>query len=168
MPRRSPLFLLAALLALAGCSRPALPDTIVRAASAEELASFRADLGRSFPADELQTFDTALQELRLDALNRDVSPASAREADVCAVVHGQTLHVVRLLGWQARQQRLRAEIAYLDGLLAQDLERQKLTPTQNISDRIASAREVLARLHRDLDATQAQLAAWQAPAPKGG
>lgn len=166
MPRW-PLPLLAALVALAGCSRPALPDTIVRAASAEELASFRADLGRNFPAEELQSFDTALQELRLDALNRDVTPASAREADVCAVVHGQTLHAARILGWQARRQRLLAEIADLDQILAHDLERQKKTPTQNIADRIASAREVLARLHQDLTATNAQLAAWQTPAPKG-
>lgn len=149
---------------LAGCSRPALPETVVRAGSADELAAFRAELGRRFAAAELAAFDTALQELRLEALNKDVSPASARDAYMRELVHGRTVAAAQVRGWQARRARLLGEIAYLEGLRQHDLARREKTPTDSITARIESAGEVLERLRRDLNATEAQLAAWGAAA----
>lgn len=143
----------------AGCGqKPPLPDTVVQAGSDQELKRFREDLGARFAADELATFDTALQEIRLEALNNDVSPASAREIYLREAVDRRTVREVTRRGWEARRARFQAETAYLDGLLQQDLARQQKTPTDNIAARIASAREVLARLERDLQATEAQLA----------
>ena len=53
-------------LGLGGCAKPAdLPDTVVRAASTEELAAFRVDLGARFTPEQLEPFDTALVELKL-------------------------------------------------------------------------------------------------------
>lgn len=144
---------------LGGCSqRPALPEVVVRAGSDQELTQFRDELGRRFAAAELTTFDTALREIRLEALNKDVSPASAREAYLRDAISGKTVREVTHRGWEARRARFQAEIRYLTGLLEQDLARQQQTPTDNIAARIASAREVLARLERDLNETEAQLA----------
>lgn len=153
------LSLLSVLSLLAGCGpAPALPDAVVRAGSDQELKQFRDDLGLRFPAGELAAFDTALQEIRLEALNKDVSPASAREAYLREAVQGRTVRDVTRRGWEARRARFAAEMDYLRGLLAQDLVRQEKTPTANIAARIASVREVLARLDRDLKDTEEQLA----------
>lgn len=159
-PLLSWLPLLAAFALLGGCGRPpALPDTVVRAGSDQELKQFRDELGTQFPAAELSAFDTALQEIRLEALNKDVSPASAREAYLREAVNGRSVREVTRRGWEARRARFQAEAKYLTGLLEQDLARQQKTPTDNVAARIASAREVLARLNRDLASTEAQLAA---------
>lgn len=154
---------LAVLLALAGCAKPELPEVIVRAGSPEELTAFRAEPGAQWPATELATFDTALQELRLEALNREIAPASAREEYLRSEVNGLTVKAVRLRGWQARRVRLQAEIALL-AQMETDLLHQQETKGANDSNsaRLASAREVLVRLRRDLSATESQLSAWGA------
>jgi hypothetical protein len=152
--------LLAAWALLVACGRtPALPETPIRAGSDRELKQFRDELGTRFPAGELAAFDTALQEIRLEALNRDVSPAAAREDYLRQAINGKTVGEVTRRGWEARRTRFQAEMTYLRGLLEQDLARQQKTPTDNLASRISSAREVLARLERDLQATEAQLAA---------
>ena len=95
----------------------------------------------------------------------EVTPARAREEYVRAIVDGQTVGFVRTRGWEARRARLQAEIKYLTGLLEHDLGRQQKNPTETVAARIASAREVLARLERDLADTEARLAGWASPAP---
>jgi hypothetical protein len=155
---------LALLSLLGGCSRPDLPDMVVRAESDKELAEFRTDLARRFPADRLTTFDTALQELVLDALNRGVAPASARDADMRAVVHGRTVREARILGWEARRQRLLAEVKLLTGMRDEAAKHHEKSPSTSLAARISSAEEVLARLHGDLKEADQHLAAWRTPA----
>ena len=84
--------------ALGGCARPDLPATVVRASSTGELANFRADLGARFARDQLQPFDTALQELKLDAMNRGVATAGARDQAMLDVVSGKTVRQAEVLG----------------------------------------------------------------------
>jgi hypothetical protein len=147
--------------------QPDLPDTIVRAASAEELTSFRADLGAHFAADRLQTFDTALQELKLDAMSRSVATADAREQDMRAVVNGQTVHAAEILGWQARRTRVLSEIALLAGLLERDLQRQQQTAATgtplSVTTHIQNEQDILERLHRNLTDTESHLTTLGAP-----
>lgn len=151
------------LIALAGCAKTELADTSVRAGTLQELTAFRSELGSQWAAAELATFDTALQELRLEALNKDIAPASAREDYMRGEVNGLTVQAVRVRGWQARRVRLQAEIALLSGM-ERDLLRQQESKgtTESNAARLASAREVLARLQRDLAATESQLNAWGA------
>jgi hypothetical protein len=167
MLRRTTLALLLAV--LPACARPpALPDMPVRAASEEELKAFRAGLDARFAPEQLQTFDTALQELRLDAMNRDVATAAAREADLRAVVNGQTVRTVEILGWQARRRRLLGEIALLTPQLEHDLKRRAETAAagtpQIVLNRIQNIQDILARLQRDLADTEQRLAGWNTPA----
>jgi hypothetical protein len=152
---------------LASCTKPALPDLVVRATTSEDLAAFRSDLAARFTAQELELFDTAIQELKLDAMNRNVAPASAREADMLAVANGKSVHVVTLLGWQARKARFLRDHAELTQMLERDLLQQARTAAtgtpESVITRIQSEREVIARLQRDLAETELRLAALSAP-----
>jgi hypothetical protein len=155
---------------LGGCAKPAdLPDLTVRAASPGEFTRFRADLGARFPADRLKDFDTAVQELQLDAMHRDVPTAAARELDMLAVVNGRTVHAVTLLGWQARKARFLREIAELDRMLQHDLELQARTAAtgtpETVLTRIHSEQEVIVKLQRNLAETERRLAELGAAKP---
>lgn len=150
---------------VASCAKPALPDLVVRATTSEDLAAFRADLAVRFTSQELEPFDTALQELRLDAMNRNVAPASAREADMLAVVNGKTVHDAQVLGWRARRERLLREIALFTAMHEHDLKLQKekgTETTQTVLNRIQNEQDILARLQRDLADANAHLTTWGA------
>lgn len=147
----------------AGCARPVdLPDITVSAATKEDFTRFRADLGTRFPAERLKEFDTATQELQLDAMHRDVATAAGRELDMLGVAHGKTVGAVVLLGWQARKARFLREIAELDRMLRHDLEVQARTAATGtppaVIQRIGSEKEVLDQLHRKLAETETRLA----------
>lgn len=152
-------------LILGGCAKRELTEVVVEAESTSRLTAWRADLGRRFAADRLQTFDAALQELRLDAMHRDVQPASAREQDMQAAVHGKSVRAVEILGWQARRARLEREIALMRGLLERDLQRQRQTAAtgtpESVLTHIQNARDILARLEGQLADTDRQLATWR-------
>lgn len=153
---------------LGGCAKAPLPDLVVRAATTKELAAFRADLGVRFTAEQIAPFDTALQELQLDAMNRNVTPAAAREADMRAVVNGKTVHANLILGWTARRQRIVEEIATFTAMRQRDLKQQKESaatgPSQTILNRLQNEQDILARLARDLADTNTHLTIWDAPA----
>ena len=165
----NPRFLLFLLLGtFAGCAKQAdLPDIIVSAASPGEFAQFRAELGVRFTADRLKDFDTATNELQLDAMNRDVATAAGREADMLAVANGKPVHSVVLLGWQAREARFGRELAELTRMLDHDVQQRDkagaATP-ESVVARIASEREVIAKLQRDLAETERRLAGMR-PTP---
>jgi hypothetical protein len=140
------------LLLVAGCARPDLPETVVRAASAEDLAAFRAGLGRDFAAERLADFDTAIQELQLAGMDAGLATAADRAAAMRAQVDGRKVREVEIAGWQARRQRLKAEMATFEQTLAADLrtraERGSATPTV-VTNRIQNVEDILAK-HRGL------------------
>lgn len=149
----------------AGCTKQAdLPDIIVSAASKEEFTSFRADLGMRFTAEQLKDFDTATQELQLDAMNRDVATAAGREADMLRVAHGKTVHTVTLLGWQARKARFLREIAEITRMIDHDEQQAARTADtgtpESVTRRLGSEKEVLAKLRGNLADTDHHLADW--------
>jgi hypothetical protein len=150
-----------------GCAKPDLPATIVRASSTEESSEFRAELGTRFTAEQLKPFDTALQELELDAMNRDVTPAAARKQDMQAAVNGRTVMEAQILGWKARRSRLLREIAEMTGLLEQNVKLQQKTAATgtpgSVTAHIQNALDIIDRLQRDLADANTLLAAWGAP-----
>ncbi|MBI3884612.1 MAG: hypothetical protein HY302_02620 [Opitutae bacterium] len=151
---------------LAGCAKPVLPDLVVRAGTSEDLATFRSDLAARFTAQELEPFDTAIQELKLDAMNRNVAPASAREADTLAAVNGKTVHDTLVLGWRARRERLLREIALFTAMHERDLQLQKENgpdTTQTVLNRIQNEEDILSRLQHDLADANTRLTTWAAP-----
>ncbi len=150
------------LLGLAACARQAdLPDLTVSASSPEDYARFRADLGTRFTPEQLQDLDTAMQELQLDAMNRDINTAAAREADMLRAANGKTVHAVVLLGWQARKARFLRETADLAKMLEHDQQLQQDTAATGtpatVTTRIASEKEVIAKLQRNLADTENRL-----------
>ena len=152
-------------LGLGGCAKPAdLPDTVVRAASTEELAAFRVDLGARFTPEQLEPFDTALVELKLDLMSRGVAAAADRERQAQTDVQGKTVRDAERLGWEARRSRLLGEIAYLSGLLEDDRKTQWRTAATgtpaSVTTHLQNEQDILARLHRDLADTEQQLAVW--------
>lgn len=159
------LMVAALLLSLAGCAKQAdLPDIMVSASTPGDFARFRAELGARFTPEQLQPFDTATQELQLDAMNRDVATAEARELDMLQAANAKTVHAVTVLGWQARKARFLREIAELTRMLDHDVELQQKTAAtgtpESVTTRIASEREVIAKIRRHLDETERHLAEW--------
>jgi hypothetical protein len=157
------------LAAFGGCAKPPdLPDVTVTASTPGDFARFRTELGARFPADRLAEFDTAIKELQLDAMQR-LATAGEREADMLRIAAGKSVHTVTVLGWQARRARFLREIAELDGMLQRDLQQQARTSATGTPDavlrRIASEREVLEQLHRNLAATEGRLASLETRAP---
>jgi hypothetical protein len=155
-------FLLPAILLvlLAGCAKPgALPDITVSATSAADFTRFRADLGTRFPAEQLQDFDTATQELQLDAMARDLATAAGREEDMVRVASGQTVRAVTLRGWQARKARFLREIAEISRMIAHDEQQVAKAPgaSETLTRRLASEKEVLAKLQPTLAETDRHL-----------
>jgi hypothetical protein len=153
---------------LGGCAKPAdLPDIIVSAASPGEFTRFRAELDTRFTPEQLKDFDTATQELRLDAMNRDVATAAAREEDMVRVANGKTVHAVTLLGWQARKARFLREIAEISRLLDHDEQQAAKTAAtgtpESVTRRLGSEKEVLAKLQHNLADTEARLAELAKP-----
>ena len=150
---------------LGGCAKQAdLADIIVSASTPGDFTRFRSELSARFTPEQLQPFDTATQELQLDAMNRNIPAAEARELDMLAVVNGKPVHAVVLLGWQARQARFLREIADLTRMLDHDLEQQQKTATtgtpETVTTRINSEKEVIAKIQRNLAETDRRLAAW--------
>ena len=153
----------------AGCAKPAdLRDITVNAASPDDFARFRAELGARFTPEQLKDFDTATQELQLDAMNRDVPTTAAREADMLAVVNGKTVRAATLLGWQARKARFLRETAELTRMLNHDLALQAKagadTPASVLA-RIQSEKEVVAGIQRHLAETENRLAGMRPTPP---
>lgn len=168
MPLLRPLLVLL-LAGLAGCAKPVpLPDIVVTAATKEDFTRFSADLGKRFPPEQLQDFDTAVQELQLDAMHRDIATAAGREADMLAAVHGRTVQAVTFLGWQARKARFLRELAEITRMLEHDLKlaanAPAAGPSESLTRRIGSEKEVQAKLQRHLAETERRLAELQPPA----
>ena len=132
-------------------------NIIVSAASAAELARFRAELGTRFTPEQLQDFDTAIIELQLDAMNHGKTTAADREADMLAVANRKIFPDVVVLGWRARKARLLREIPGAIRLVDQDTaEAAKTAATgtpESVTRRLASEKEALAKLRRDRDDT---------------
>lgn len=158
--------LLAAAL-LAGCAKPVLPDTIVRAGTEQELTAFRAELAGRYVAPELAVFDTALQELQLAGMDRHPT-AAARATAMREQVNGRTVRAVEILGWQARRARFHSEIAGMLPTLEHDLrtrEREGAATPANVLTRIRNVEDILKEIRRHIAETEAQLAALGAPLP---
>jgi hypothetical protein len=153
-------------MSLGGCAKPVdLPDVMVSAASPAEFAEFRADLSTRFAPDRLAPFDTATQELKLDAMNRDV-PAAGRELDMLSRINGRTVQVAIVTGWKARKARFLREIAEIQGLLDGALQTQQRTAAtgtpSSVLAQIQSANVILGQLHDNLADTERRLAEWSA------
>lgn len=154
---------------LAGCARPpTFPEVAVKARSGDELAAFRADLQDRFAPGQLQDFDTATKELQLDAMNHGIKAAADREAAMLRAIDGRTIHDALVAGWQARHRRLEGEAKQISDLLAADLKARDQAvaagrpPPASVETHLQNEQEILARLNRDLAATDQQLAAWGA------
>jgi hypothetical protein len=157
----------------AGCAKEVdLPQITVGAADASEFARFRSDLATQFPVDRLQTFDTAVQELKLDAMNRDIPTAAARERSTLALINGKSVQAVSILGWEARHARFLREIAFIQGMLDRDLVVQKNAgpggPSSVVLARIQSAQNVIAQTQRHDANTQQRLTELRVTESKQG
>lgn len=150
--------------AVPGCSQKDWLQREVPAASSDELAAFRARLGQEKSADEIKPFDTALQELKLDAMNHGVAGVAAREAQMRAMVAGKPVRDVLVLGWEARQLRLENELKDMSGRLEHDSQLLNKPggpgPTPFMTNLIKNEQDIVAQLKRDLAQAQARLAEW--------
>lgn len=146
-----------------GCAKRELPEIVVNASSGAAFARFQADLAEKFGAEQLQPLDVAIEELKLEAMNQGVEGVAARERQMLAAIDGKTVHEAWLLGWRARQRRLRGEIAEMTALLERDTKlRQQGGTSQTLLNRLQNERDIIARLQRDLTDAAQRLLGWGA------
>jgi hypothetical protein len=93
---------------LAGCSKPAPQDRLVKADSPEQFEQWRSDR-EDWSPQEQQDFDTAIQEIKLDAMNKSSGTMDSRETAMCETVNGKTVRAVEIIGWHDRRDRLARE-----------------------------------------------------------
>jgi hypothetical protein len=155
-----------ALLSLCGCGAAVLEDLKVEAASVESFQSFRQNLARRYSADQLAPFDTAVQELKLEAMNSGVAGAKTREEKVLQNIHQKRVREVTILGWQARHSRLTAELTDMRSRFERDSKLQEKAQTEDsrkfFSNLLQNERDLIAQLERDLRATEERLREWGA------
>jgi hypothetical protein len=154
-------------MSLGGCAKPKdLPEITIRASTAGELAAFRSEFTARFTPEQVSPLDTALQELQLDAMNRNVPTAEAREQDMLSAVNGKSVHEAQVLGWQARRHRLLREITFMSGQVAHNLRLQQQTAAtgtpESVLTHLHNAQDILVRLQRDLAAADRRLIEWGA------
>ena len=156
---------------LVGCAKKIdLPDITVRAADIGEFSRFRAELGEQFPAAQLLAFDTATQELKLDAMNREIASAEGRESDMLAVINAKSVHAATLLGWQARRARFLRETALINGLLENELKLRRNAGADGPSSanlaRIQTEKNLLTQLEANTADTEQRLVELRASGEK--
>ena len=121
----------ATLALLAGCSKPAPQDRIVKADSPEQFDQWRSDR-EDWSSQEQQDFDTAIQEIKLDAMNKSAGTIDSRESAMCEAVNGKTVRAVEILGWHDRRDRLEREKNDVETRYAHD---SKLKAREDQTDR---------------------------------
>ena len=157
---------LALLCVASACAPKPLAERPVNAVSADSFANFRTMLGSDFAADQLKDFDTAIQELKLDAMNHGVAGVAAREEKVLALMNGKSVREIEVLGWQARHRRLNAELADMEQRLTHDRALQaKAVSADSVkyfSNLISNEQDLVAQSKRNIAATEAKLQSWNA------
>ncbi|HEY9154057.1 MAG TPA: hypothetical protein VIM69_02930 [Opitutaceae bacterium] len=93
---------------LAGCSKPAPQDRLVKADSPDQFDQWRSDRDDWSPQEQ-QDFDTAIQEIKLDVMNKSAGTMDSREAAMLQIVNGKSVRAVELVGWHDRRDRLERE-----------------------------------------------------------
>jgi len=136
-------------------------NNVVSAATAADFARFRADLGARFTPEQLQDFDIAIEELKLDALRRGKPTPAEQEADMLAVVNKKAFPEAVLLGWRARRVRILGEFPEARQLIDRDTAEAARTAAtgtpEAVTRRLASEKQALDKLRRDRDDTMRRL-----------
>lgn len=149
-----------------GCAKKQLRDEVVPSSPSTEFQRFRADLSSRYTPSELQLLDTAIQELKLDAMERGVQGTAAREQDAFRRMGGKSVHEALVLGYTARRSRLLRELTDMEERLehASKLEQTAVSPDskQYVSNLLKNERDLIAQIKSNLAATDEQLQEWGA------
>lgn len=159
---------------LLGCSRQDVRERTVSAGSAEELAGFLQDVQPAWSGEDHAHLETALQELKLQAMNAGVSGVAAREEGMRAAINGKTVREALVLGWQARWLRFTRELEDMTARLERDSALQVKAKTAEsvrfFENLISNERDLIAQMKAGRADAEAKLAAWGAqppPSPDG-
>ncbi len=159
---------------LLGCSQKAVLERTVSGGSTELLAEFLEDLRPAWSGEEHALFETALQELKLQAMNAGVSGVQAREDQMRTAINGRTVREVLVLGWQARWLRFTRELEDMTARLERDsaLQVKAKTPesVRFFDNLISNERDLIVQMKAGRADAEAKLAAWGAdrpPSPEG-
>ena len=115
----------------AACSKPAPQDRIVKADTAYQFDQWRTDRDDWSPREQ-QDFDTAIQEIKLDVMNKSAGTMDSRESAMLEIVKGKTVRAVDIIGWHDRRDRLDREKKDMETRYAHD---SKLAVREDQADR---------------------------------
>lgn len=116
-----PLLIASALLLAAGCSKTPFVERPIAAATADDFAAWRAELGTQVTQAEWQDFDIAVQELKIKVMaERGGSAKAVLDEGMRAKINGKTFKEALILGFEARRERLDRERGEVQARLDHD------------------------------------------------
>lgn len=152
---------------LTGCSKPAPQDRLVKADSPQQFEQWRSDR-EDWSSQEQQDFDTAIQEIKLDAMTKSAGTMDSREAQMCDVVKGKTVRAVEILGWHDRRDRLEREKNDMETRLAHDsglkVREDQTERAQALASITRNEREIIAKNTGLINDVDAKLQGWEGSA----
>ncbi len=105
---------------VSGCSKKDVLEREVRATTTEEFAASRESFAADLSPTGLKDFDTAIQEVKYDAMNKGLASVALREQWMRTTANGKSVQQVLVLGWQARRSRLLTELEDMNERYAHD------------------------------------------------
>ena len=110
----------------------------------------------------------AIQELKLDEMNKGVAGVVLREKAMREIANGKPVHEVLVLGWKARHSRLNTELKDMSARYTHDAKLLSRPgsedSTQYLSNVTKNENDIITRLKNSLEETEQRLAEWGAPA----
>lgn len=142
-------------LSFTACSQKIGWDKPIAASTPEEFTTSRERLVAILTPEQLQAFDTAIQELKLDAMDKGVAGTSAREQHMRSTVNGKTVRDATLLGWKARKARFERELKDMSDRLAHDSQLANRSgstePSRTVSNLVQNEQDIVAQLKKQLE-----------------
>ena len=152
--------LLAAGLALAGCTKAPPLDRTVSAETPSALSAWRDRMGDDLTPAQWQDFDEALQEIRFKIIIDPAAPAGdAVDAKVRAAIAGHSVRDVLRLGFESKLARLDAEGTLLESFLRMNSQIKPggAQSAHDLSDSLYTQISLLRKVDEEMERTGQKL-----------
>ncbi len=144
-----------------GCGPKNVLDQKLSAADKDDLANSRTRLVREFTPEQTRIFDTAVQELKIKAMNAGINSIAGRGKSMLSAIDGKTVREAMIIGWQARLERLRSELDDMEGRYTHDQRLKTMADDSDSAKTLSNIRQnekdIIDQLHQRLADTEATL-----------
>lgn len=166
IPALLPTLALAAILALAGCSRtPDDPyETKIESRSPAMFGMWHSELVDHFKPDQIKEIDDSIQEIKLAVTAHHVATGAAEvDQSMRDAINGHTVREALRFGWESKLQRLQDELGAMQKSMEQNsrLVTHDDASKDNLDALTDRQKAHVARLNAGIAEAQQKIAAYQ-------